>query len=1101
MSRIQSASAAGPDPAGRSGVVGVRRGGLQLATQLVGAPIRRPDGLGQDGPQAAALELRDGCRGRAARRGDHVAQLRRVHPARLGEGCAALERLDDQIVGDVAREAQMDGRVDERLHDQEHVRRPGAADGGRHGHELLVLDLELVTQAAEERRGLRALWLADRRRGVPHGHPLAQLGRCVGHGTHERLVAEDVGERPRGGAGDDADDQLAIPEHGCELGSDPLEHLGLDAQDHDVRALDGLDVRRRGADAVARFQLRPTLGARVAGDEAGGIDLARLEQPGDHRSGHDPGAHGRDGDVVQRHAPEYRCALRARGGPGAVAGPARYAMIGPCAPPRWATSTGDPRSIIPSSSPQPPSTPSWHGRGTGRRWPSWCSSRRATLGSRTRRRTWRRTTCPSTRRSTAWSSRALARARSASLQRPCAPTRGRTSTGSCVACSMCASARSCPWRPRSKRPGWRTAASRPSGCRVIGRCTSTPGSRMCPRPSSAAASGARSCCSRASSCAACRARPSSRGSPTTPRIAAEPGQPPGASASACTIPSTYPIISIDKHHRGWRAPTLPTGRCPDRSNPRPVDRICGHPSDRSRHVRALVGARDRHPRSTRAAPHQRARLPRHARLDRRTAPPGPRGLRHGTRRGGVRLGALPRDGERRAVVPGRVPVDAPRGRRRGRPDRVRRPGASRGTRCRRIAAVLQGRPRCGPTVPVAVPVGLGGAGPRGPPAAATSGRGAHRPPDVRAVRARAPCRGQGPRDPPGPRQPGVTALPITKKRGVLETATSTNPACSSAAASASGVRWTLTTRKVRPSARRRRDTPSTGIGSSSTGPDSGSGSESTKANRPPGRSHRRASPRKSGRRSSVTWLSQKPQNNPSTGASGSAHASRTWMWARSRCATSRSRARSRGSGLTSYSDSSPLPASSGDHQPVPAASSTIRPPKGCASSHAVALSSSMCHGRSRAGPRAVAAASEIPVVVVRGSGGVVGPHLGVESIERLVRGPGRAGRRVACGTACPLPERGTQPRIAGTRCPGRARGSRDTASPSRSGPTHPWRATLGRTRGSRRSTGRAPRDALAPSDRYPTDRSRDPASATSPEARSPPGPPGRTPPRASRCRR
>ena len=49
-------------------------------------------------------------------------------PRLLREEGAALERLDDQVVGDVAREAQVDGRVDERLHDQEDVRRAGAAD-------------------------------------------------------------------------------------------------------------------------------------------------------------------------------------------------------------------------------------------------------------------------------------------------------------------------------------------------------------------------------------------------------------------------------------------------------------------------------------------------------------------------------------------------------------------------------------------------------------------------------------------------------------------------------------------------------------------------------------------------------------------------------------------------------------------------------------------------------------------------------------------------------------------------------------------------------------------------------------------------------------
>ena len=64
---------------------------------------------------------------RPAGRGDHVPQLGRVHRRLLGEERAALERLDDEVVGDVAREAEVDGRVDERLHDEEDVGRAGAA--------------------------------------------------------------------------------------------------------------------------------------------------------------------------------------------------------------------------------------------------------------------------------------------------------------------------------------------------------------------------------------------------------------------------------------------------------------------------------------------------------------------------------------------------------------------------------------------------------------------------------------------------------------------------------------------------------------------------------------------------------------------------------------------------------------------------------------------------------------------------------------------------------------------------------------------------------------------------------------------------------------
>ena len=66
----------------------------------------------------------------------------------LREARAALEGLDDEVVGDVAREAEMDGGVDHRLHHQEHVGGPGARDRGRHRDPLLVLDLELRAERA-----------------------------------------------------------------------------------------------------------------------------------------------------------------------------------------------------------------------------------------------------------------------------------------------------------------------------------------------------------------------------------------------------------------------------------------------------------------------------------------------------------------------------------------------------------------------------------------------------------------------------------------------------------------------------------------------------------------------------------------------------------------------------------------------------------------------------------------------------------------------------------------------------------------------------------------------------------------------------------------
>src|SRR4051794_26087489 len=98
-------SIACPPPLCAIGRVALPRGlALECLAELIGAAERRPHGLRQDGPQPARLELMEGRRTRAAWRRDHVAQLGRVEAARLRERGTSFERLDHQVVSDVARE-------------------------------------------------------------------------------------------------------------------------------------------------------------------------------------------------------------------------------------------------------------------------------------------------------------------------------------------------------------------------------------------------------------------------------------------------------------------------------------------------------------------------------------------------------------------------------------------------------------------------------------------------------------------------------------------------------------------------------------------------------------------------------------------------------------------------------------------------------------------------------------------------------------------------------------------------------------------------------------------------------------------------------------
>ena len=198
------------------------------------------------------------------RRGDHVAQHGRVVAGLLREAGAALERLDHEVVGDVAREAEVDGGVDQRLHDEEHVGRAGAGDRGRHRDPLLVLDLQLRAERAQQGAGLVALVGGRGGRRVPDGHAVADPGRRVGHRPHDLVVAEGrdegVGRRarraPTGPAG---------PARSCGPISRPTlrEHLRLDGEDDDVRAGDGLGVGRDGAGSRGPPPARR--GARRAG--------------------------------------------------------------------------------------------------------------------------------------------------------------------------------------------------------------------------------------------------------------------------------------------------------------------------------------------------------------------------------------------------------------------------------------------------------------------------------------------------------------------------------------------------------------------------------------------------------------------------------------------------------------------------------------------------------------------------------------------------------------------------------------------------------------------------------------------------------------------
>ncbi len=119
-------------------------------------------------------------------------------------------------------------------------------------------------------------------------------------------MPQDPDERSGRRPGEHAQDELAAMQVRTDLAPDLAEHLGLDPEEDDVRALDGIDVGRGRPDAVFAFELFPSLLPRMGGDDLARIDQLAAEQPGDHRLRHHAGADGRDHGFRQGgHRAEY----------------------------------------------------------------------------------------------------------------------------------------------------------------------------------------------------------------------------------------------------------------------------------------------------------------------------------------------------------------------------------------------------------------------------------------------------------------------------------------------------------------------------------------------------------------------------------------------------------------------------------------------------------------------------------------------------------------------------------------------------------------------------------------------------------------------------
>ena len=294
-----------PDPAGTHGVVmaEVVPGQLLGVDQPTGhrpAPLSRrtgrhrgrPGRLGQ-GPAAVSRRLHrpqergahlvvlqhlDRGRRRAARRGDPLAQHRRVLAGLAQHRRRPEHRLHDQLGGDVAGQSQVHPGLDHRLDDEEQVRRTRARDGG----DRILVALRHRDHPAGGRQDLGhvvEVLGAGVRAGRDRRHALVDQSGGVRHHPDDRQVAAESGlDERRVHTGRERDDQRAGPQRPGDLAEQLAHVLRLDHQDHRVRRGRGLVVLQHG-DAVPLDQVGLPLRPSVRGHDAAGVP-ARPDQAG-----------------------------------------------------------------------------------------------------------------------------------------------------------------------------------------------------------------------------------------------------------------------------------------------------------------------------------------------------------------------------------------------------------------------------------------------------------------------------------------------------------------------------------------------------------------------------------------------------------------------------------------------------------------------------------------------------------------------------------------------------------------------------------------------------------------------------------------------------
>ncbi len=187
------------------------------------------------GAQSARLQRVEAGDGGPSRAGHLVLELARVGAGLDLQAGAAEHGLGRELQGGVARQADLDPGVRERLDDEEHVGRPAPRQPGHRVDERL-LHRYGEPDGVEERLGQGHVQLGRVLAGGDGGGAGAHQGRRVGHGAHDaRAAPQLVLDGGDGHAGRDGDDELLRVDGGGDLVQGLVHRLRLDREDRSPR--------------------------------------------------------------------------------------------------------------------------------------------------------------------------------------------------------------------------------------------------------------------------------------------------------------------------------------------------------------------------------------------------------------------------------------------------------------------------------------------------------------------------------------------------------------------------------------------------------------------------------------------------------------------------------------------------------------------------------------------------------------------------------------------------------------------------------------------------------------------------------------------------